>query len=146
MRKRSKGEANRVAKNSKAHRTSGVALCTTAEGKPKRPVRRVFGFEQNLPMKETMPSEPLSNYQAMDRQELVRLAGEQALLKKETNELTAAQQRDTLALRNVANSIGHNTNWHARGIELLNQLKEREAQIALSYHRLNELSKLTGIN
>ena len=44
VRKRSKGEAYRVAKNSKARRASGVALCTTAEGKPKRPVRRVFGF------------------------------------------------------------------------------------------------------
>ena len=44
VRTRSKGEANRVAKISKAHRASGVALCTTAEGKPKRPGRRVFGF------------------------------------------------------------------------------------------------------
>lgn len=44
VRTRSKGEANWVAKNSKAHRTSGVALCTTAEGKPKRPGHRVFGF------------------------------------------------------------------------------------------------------
>lgn len=31
-------------KISKAHRASGVALCTTAEGKPKRPGCRVFGF------------------------------------------------------------------------------------------------------
>ena len=49
VRTRSKGEANRVAKNSKAHRASGVALCTTAEGKPKRLYSRGFGFKK-LPL------------------------------------------------------------------------------------------------
>lgn len=82
----------------------------------------------------------------MDREELVRLAAEQALLKKETSELSAAQQRDTLALRNLANSLGCSKDWHSRGVELLNALKEREAQMALNYLRLGELSKLTGVN
>jgi len=49
VRTRSKGKANRVAKNSKAHRASGVALCTTAEGKPKRLYSREFGFKK-LPL------------------------------------------------------------------------------------------------
>lgn len=97
-------------------------------------------------MKETMHIEPHTHYQAMDRDELIRLAGEQALLKKETGELSANQQRDMQALRNLANSIGSSKDWHSRGIDLLNNIKERETQIALNYHRLNELAKLTGIN
>lgn len=80
-----------------------------------------------------------------DRDELVRMAGEQALLKRDNDTLTAAQQRDQLALRNLVNNLTTSPDWYARGTELLNRIQERQTQTALNYQRLAELSKLTGI-
>lgn len=87
-----------------------------------------------------------TTYDAMDREELVRLAGEQALLKQEMSRLSAEHQRDITALRNLANDVGHATNWHARGVELLDRIRDRQQQTAEGNRRLAELSKLTGIN
>lgn len=80
-----------------------------------------------------------------DRDELVRMAGEQALLKRDNDALTAAQQRDQLALRNLVNNLTTSPDWHARCTELLNRIQERQMQTALNYQRLAELSRLTGI-
>lgn len=87
-----------------------------------------------------------NRYEAMEREELVRLAGEQALLRQELQKLGSEQQRDLLALRNLANDIGHSTDWHARGMQLLDRLRDRQTQSADGHRRLSELSKLTGIN
>lgn len=81
-----------------------------------------------------------------DRDQLVRLAGEQALLKQENTTLTAAQQRDLQALRNLVSNLTLNPDWHARGTELLNRIQQREAQTALNAQRLAALAQLTGIH
>lgn len=87
-----------------------------------------------------------STYEAMDREELVRLAGEQALLKQELSKLNAEQQRDLIALRNLPNDIGHRPDWHATGVQLLDRLRERQQHTAEAYRRHGELAKLTGIH
>lgn len=84
-------------------------------------------------------------HQDTDRDELVRLAGEQALLKQENATLTAAQQRDLQALRNLVSNLTLSPDWHARGTELLNRIQQREAQTALNAQRLAALAQLTGI-
>lgn len=81
-----------------------------------------------------------------DRDQLVRLAGEQALLKQENTALTAAQQRDLQALRNLVSNLTLNPDWHARSTELLNRIQQREAQTALNAQRLVALAQLTGIH
>ena len=86
------------------------------------------------------------DYLAMERDELVRLAGEQALLSKELQQLSAAQNRDIQALRNLPNDIGRAPGWRDRGIELINKLHEREVEMATGHQRLREYAKMTGIN
>jgi hypothetical protein len=87
-----------------------------------------------------------TTYDLMDREELVRLAGEQALLKQEMSTYNAEQQRDLGMLRNLANDVGHQKDWHERGTQLLDRLRDRQLKIADGYRRMQELSKLTGIN
>ena len=87
-----------------------------------------------------------TSYDLMDRDELVRLAGEQALLKQEMSTYSAEQNRDLGVLRNLANDVSHNQNWHERGVQLLDRLRDRQLKIADAHRRLSELSKLTGIN
>lgn len=82
----------------------------------------------------------------MDRDELVRLAGEQALLKKELSALNAEQQREIGILRNLGNDIGRNPNWLEEGTALLRRLDERHSTIADGYRRLAEFKKQTGID
>jgi len=90
-------------------------------------------------------SKAMTAHQDTDRDELVRLAGEQALLKLDNDALCAAQQRDLQALRNLASNLPLNSDWHARGTELLNRIQQRETQTALNAQRLATLAKLTGI-
>ncbi len=85
-------------------------------------------------------------HQDTDRDELVRLAGEQTLLKQENATLTAAQQRDLQALRNLVSNLTLNPDWHARGTSLLNRIQQREIQTALNAQRLTALAQLTGIS
>ena len=88
-----------------------------------------------------------SHYAAMEHEQLVKLAGEQALLKKELQSINAEQQRDLLALRNLPNDIGHSgSDWHARGVQLLDRIRDRQQQTAEGYQRLREYAKLTGID
>ena len=47
----------------------------------------------------------------MDRDELVRLAGEQALLRQELRELAAQHNRDKLLLQNLHNDVDRTANW-----------------------------------
>ena len=89
---------------------------------------------------------PSTDLDAMDREELVRLAGEQALLKQELSKLSAEQQRDLTALRNLPNDIGRSNGWHERGTQLLDRMHAREQQMAGEHLRLRGLSKLTGID
>ena len=80
-----------------------------------------------------------------NRDELVRLAGEQALLSRELRNLNADQQRDLLALRNLPTDMVLKTDWHAKGTTLLDRLRDRQQQMAIGHQRLAELAKLTGI-
>lgn len=82
---------------------------------------------------------------AMDREELVRLAGEQALLNRDLQKLRADQERDLNALRNLAGEIGRDPQWFDRGTSLLARLRERERELADGQERVRQLSKLTGI-
>lgn len=82
----------------------------------------------------------------MDRDELVRLAGEQALLKKEIGNLTAEQNRDKSTLQNLGNDIDRKADWLDGGIALLRRLDERQRAVGDGYRRLSEYKKLTGID
>ena len=81
-----------------------------------------------------------------DRDELVRLAGEQALLSRDLRNLNADQQRDLLALRNLPTDMVLSADWHAKGTALLNRLRDRQQQMAMGQQRLAELGRLTGIS
>ena len=81
-----------------------------------------------------------------DRDELVRLAGEQALLSRELRNLNADQQRDLLALRNLPTDMVLKTDWHAKGTALLDRLRDRQQQMATGYQRMAELARMTGIS
>ena len=81
-----------------------------------------------------------------DRDELVRLAGEQALLSRDLRNLNADQQRDLLALRNLPTDMVLSADWHAKGTALLDRLRDRQQQMAMGHQRLDELAKLTGIS
>ena len=80
-----------------------------------------------------------------DREELVRLAGEQALLSRDLRNLNADQQRDLLALRNLPTDMALHADWHAKGTALLDRLRDRQQQMAMGQQRLAELARLTGI-
>ena len=82
----------------------------------------------------------------MDRDELVRLAGEQALLRQELRDLAAQHNRDKLLLQNLHNEVDRTANWLDGGIALLRRLDERQRAMADGYRRLSEFKKLTGID
>lgn len=84
----------------------------------------------------------------MEHDELAKLAGEQALLKKEYTELSAVFNRDKEALLNLYSEIngGHGkTTWLEGGIALLQRLHNTQTELSDLYRRLNELGKLTGL-
>lgn len=81
-----------------------------------------------------------------DRDELVRLAGEQALLSRDLRNLNADHQRDLLALSNLPTDMALSADWHAKGTALLDRLRDRQQQMAMGHQRLTELAKLTGIS
>lgn len=81
-----------------------------------------------------------------DRDELVRLAGEQALLSRDLRNLNADQQRDLLALRNLPTDMALSTDWHTKGTALLDRLRDRQQQMAMGHQRMAELARLTGIS
>lgn len=88
-----------------------------------------------------------NHYAAMEHDELVKLAGEQALLKKQLQGINAEHQRDLLALRNLSNDISHSgSDWHARGVQLLDRIRDQQQQSAHFHQRLREYAKLTGID
>jgi hypothetical protein len=82
----------------------------------------------------------------MDRDELVRLAGEQALLKNELSNLRAEHGRDKLTLQNLHNDVDRVPNWLEGGIALLRRIDERQRTIGDGYRRMAEFKKLTGID
>ncbi len=82
----------------------------------------------------------------MDRDELVRLAGEQALLKKELSALSGEQHSEINLLRNLGNDIGRNPNWLDEGTALLRRLDERHRAIADGYRKLAAFKQHTGID
>lgn len=82
----------------------------------------------------------------MDREELVRLAGEQALLKQELSRLTAEQNREKSTLQNLHNEVERKSGWLDDGIALLRRLDERQRTTSDAYRRLAEFKKLTGID
>lgn len=82
----------------------------------------------------------------MDREELVRLAGEQALLKKELSDLSTAQNADLTKLRNLANDVGRVANWAEGGIALIRAIEQRQIDIATGYRRLGDYKRQTGLD
>jgi hypothetical protein len=92
-----------------------------------------------------MPSSS-TRLDTMDRDELIRLAGEQAILKRDLGALNAEQQRDLQALRNLPNDVAHSPDWYERGQQLLTRLRDRQLQLADGQRRAAELARLTGIN
>lgn len=84
----------------------------------------------------------------MEHEELVKLAGEQALLKKEHTDLNAVFHRDKQALLSLYNQInvGHaKTTWLEGGIALLQRLHNAQNELSDLQRRLNEFGKLTGL-
>lgn len=81
-----------------------------------------------------------------NRDELVRLAGEQALLSKILCDLNADFQRDLLALLSLPTEIAMRADWHAKGSALLDRLRDRQQQMAMGHQQMAELAKLTGIS
>lgn len=85
----------------------------------------------------------------MDREELIRLAGEQALLSKEAKELSAEHNRDKQSLLTLYNSINMgvhpSAHWLPEGIALLTRLSETQQKLNDLRARLASLSKLTGM-
>ena len=67
-----------------------------------------------------------------DHDELVRLAGEQALLSRD--------------LRNLPTDRVLSADWHAKGTALLDRLRGLQQQMAMGHQRLAELARLTGIS
>ena len=70
----------------------------------------------------------------MDREELVRLAGEQALLQKDRSDLASAFNRDKLALQALQNDVNGShvpltPQWLQGGIQLLTRLQETSARL-----------------
>lgn len=80
----------------------------------------------------------------MDHEELVKLAGELALLLKERCNLSAVFNRDKQTLLDEINS-GHKTTWLVDGIALLQGLKKTQTEICNLNSRITELAKLTGL-
>lgn len=117
------------------------------------PAQRAHQFRsKHHPNKSPQGSRPGGTYNkgvfmtdTQNRDELVRLAGEQALLSRELRNLNADQQRDLLALRNLPTDMVLKTDWHAKGTTLLDRLRDRQQQMAIGHQRLAELAKLTGI-
>lgn len=84
----------------------------------------------------------------MEREELVRLAGEQALLREERKGLAAGFDRDKQALLSLYNRINSGAgtrNWLADGRALLERLDTAQGELAELDRRLGELARLTGI-
>ncbi len=82
----------------------------------------------------------------MERDELVRLAGEQALLKKELGTFSAEHNRDKLTLQNLHNDVDRVPNWLEGGLALLRRIDERQRTMSDGYRRLSEFKKLTDID
>jgi hypothetical protein len=82
----------------------------------------------------------------MQRHELVRLAGEQALLKAELARLSTEQSKDISQLQTLGSDIGRDPNWLEAGTALLQRLDERHRTRTEGYRRLAELKRLTGID
>lgn len=80
----------------------------------------------------------------MDHDELVKLAGEQALLRKEFRGVAAIFDRDKQALLDEINR-GRKTSWLHDGIALLRRLKKTQSKLDDLNSRLAELAKLTGL-
>ena len=84
----------------------------------------------------------------MERDELVRLAGEQALLSVERRTTAAGFDRDKQALLSLYNRINSGTGartWLEDGQALLQRLHAAQGELAELDSRLTELSRFTGI-
>jgi hypothetical protein len=84
----------------------------------------------------------------MDRDELIRLCGEQALLQKERSELNSAFLRDKAGLQSFCNRL--NTGLAAGGwldgeIERLKRLHDQQARLNELDARIAALQRMTGL-
>jgi hypothetical protein len=91
----------------------------------------------------------LTNYwtRKMDHDELVKLAGEQALLSKRNKELSAENERGRTQLSNVANGYRNaaDPKWVEEGKALIDRLHTNKIEIDRLTARIADLAKLTGI-
>lgn len=83
----------------------------------------------------------------MDREALVRLAGEQALLSKERADLAATHQRDLHAISGLSNTArdAANAQWLDAGKALLERIHATKVQLDSLDARINDLRQLTGL-
>jgi hypothetical protein len=91
----------------------------------------------------------LNNYwsESMDKDALIKLAGEQALYQSEHDSLLAPFNRDRVSLSglsNTSNSAG-DPEWLASGCKLLERIHSNKARIDALSIRIAELKKLTGL-
>lgn len=91
----------------------------------------------------------LTNYWSpkVDEQELINLAGKQALLQRDRSNLAATQERDRLSLVSMSNTF-HNAaqaQWLETGTQLLNRIHTNKAELDRLDAQIADLRKLTGL-
>lgn len=83
----------------------------------------------------------------MDQEELVKLAGQQALLQRDRKALAAIHERDRLSLVSLANSL-HNAaqaQWLDTSTQLVTRIHTNKAELDRLDSRIADLRKLTGL-
>jgi len=83
----------------------------------------------------------------MDREELIRLAGEQALLAKERRELGATHERDRLAIVGLSNTLrdAGKPEWLQSATALVQRIHTNKQALDTLDTRLRDLAQLTGL-
>lgn len=82
----------------------------------------------------------------MDKDELTRLAGEQALLRRDERETSVRFEQDKRALRMLWNDIDMGQRgWLANGQALLGRLDADQEALAALRERIRQLGTLTGL-
>lgn len=83
----------------------------------------------------------------MDQEELIKLAGQQALLQRDRKALAATHERDRTSLVSLANSL-HNAaqaQWLETSTQLVTRIHTNKAELDRLDSRIADLRKLTGL-
>ena len=91
----------------------------------------------------------LNNYwsESVDKEALIKLAGEQSLYQSEHDALLAPFNRDRISLTSISNTSNNagDPEWLASGCKLLERVHANKARIDALSIRIAELKKLTGL-